>query len=676
MTDSFFYLQAPETPINHKFVSAVREFSTQTKNQAYIIDKPLGDNKYSYAYHNALVLLMPKHKITFVDFGGNPDDFDDFKEDFIEDLGSISDKYRYKDHIGRPKSWKTDLIESISLDAGEFSIDKLKERILIEDPERQRICELLLSLLTGSINDIEKVEAEVPDNVLDKIKKKILLFDGDQTRFVYLKPEKKSIRIQGLSGTGKTELLLHKLKELYLGHPNSRIAFTCHNKILADNLKKRIPEFFNFMKVEEQIKWDERLWCANAWGSQANKNSGIYSYICQFYNIPFHRYSSTMSFDRVCSLALEQIRAIPQSEKQYAFDFVLIDESQDFSESFFQLCDEVTKETVYIAGDVFQGIFDNNLVTALEADFLLSKCYRTDPRTLMFAHSLGMGLFESRKLRWLEDEEWKACGYIVEKKLEGAIYRLTRESLRRFEDLMHTNQASAQINSVPAPFYQNAAGKVIETIQAIKEQHPTVTPDDIGIIFLDRGNAVYSLADSLEILIPRNFGWQVNKAYESKTKEIGKIFVSNKNNVKGLEFPFVICLTANITNSYSYRNSLYMTLTRSFIQTFLLVQDQQFAVEMDQISSGLEVINKHGCIEVQPPSLDDQARIRTTIKYETAAVSFFDMTSSIFQELDIPPIFHNTLHNIAKTIFSEDYEYEELKELIEFNYNKMAGGRP
>ena len=61
----------------------------------------------------------------------------------------------------------------------------------------------------------------------DKIKQKIVLFDGDQTRFIYTKPSKKKILIQGLSGTGKTELLLHKLRDLYTASKENRIIFTC-----------------------------------------------------------------------------------------------------------------------------------------------------------------------------------------------------------------------------------------------------------------------------------------------------------------------------------------------------------------------------------------------------------------------------------------------------------------
>lgn len=358
-------------------------------------------------------------------------------------MGSISDKYRYKQVIGRPRSWRDDLIEEVKYDPAVFSLENLLAKTYINAGDRQKVCELLISLLTGSINDIDKVKGSVPDNLLDKVKQKILLFDGDQTRFVYQKITNPVIRIQGLSGTGKTELLLHKLKELYVGSENSKIMFTCHNKILADNIKKRIPDFFNFMKVEQQIKWNERLWCVHAWGSLIDEDSGAYRYICEHYGLTFYRYSYSMSFDTACRLALEQIKE--KNEVDFAFDYMLIDESQDFPQSFFDLCERVTKSTVYIAGDIFQSIFDENIVSNIEPDFLLSKCYRTDPRTLMFAHSLGMGLFETKKLRWLEDREWTACGYLINKVSNDTRYRLKREPLRRFEDLGSENFDSVEL---------------------------------------------------------------------------------------------------------------------------------------------------------------------------------------------------------------------------------------
>jgi len=221
--------------------------------------------------------------------------FDEFVNDFIEDVASISDKFRYKNIIGRSRYWKDKLIEKIQFQLSHLDIETFLSEFRISEAQDKKIGELLISLLTGSINDIEKVKLNVPDNILDKVKQKIVLFDGDQTRFIYQEIDKKVITIQGLSGTGKTELLLHKLKDIYTSKKNSRIIFTCHNKILADSLRNRIPDFFNFMKVEEQIIWNKRLWCVSAWGSGGNPDSGAYSYICSFYRILFSRYSGSYS---------------------------------------------------------------------------------------------------------------------------------------------------------------------------------------------------------------------------------------------------------------------------------------------------------------------------------------------------------------------------------------------
>lgn len=559
---SFFYLQAEKNQKNRHFIDAISSHCESKKIQAYILDRPLGDSKYSYRFRDGLVLLIPKQKITFINFSTNTDEFENYVEEFIEDLGSISDKYRYKEAIGRPRAWRNDLVEEINYQA-DLSLSDLLKSTCIPSAGRQRVCELLISLLTGSINDIEKVKAEEPQTLLDKVKQKILLFDGDQTRFVYQQPTKSDIRIQGLSGTGKTELLLHKLKEIYVSFPECKIAFTCHNKILADSLKRRIPEFFNFMKVEQQIQWNERLWCTHAWGSLSDLNSGIYRYICEKYGITFQRYSRYMSFDQACKMALEHLTKNPVKEK--AFHFCLIDESQDFPDSFFDLCKLVTESTTYIAGDVFQSIFDENIRFAVAPDFLLSKCYRTDPKTLMFAHALGMGLFEPKKLRWLEDPEWAACGYVVEKDNARGNYLLKRETLRRFEDVDRTNVPSVIIAKTDGAFQQSAVEKIIACLNQIKTDNPTATPDDIGIILLDPNDFTVPLADTLNVRIPRVLGWRVNIVYETKRRIKDTLFVSNKNNVKGLEFPFVICVTRRVTNSYSYRNSIYMTLTRSFI---------------------------------------------------------------------------------------------------------------
>jgi len=344
---SYFYLQAKKNSANADFLNNLEAYSEREKELVYVIDRPLSDQKYSYNYNDALIILSPKNKITILNFGRLLDDFENYVEDIIEDVGAISDKYLYKNAIGRTRTWKDTLFETKLQIESIKNIEEFFQKIQITDELNKRKTELLVSLFIGSINDIERIKEGLPQTTLDKVKQKIQLFDGDQTRFVYQKPEKKRIRIQGLSGTGKTELLLHKLKDIYVSESKSTIFFTCHSKILADNLKKRIPTFFNFMKVEQQIEWEKRLWCTNSWGSYSTPNSGAYRYICAYYQIPFYRYSFQMSFSKACKLAIEDIQVkFKDSEHKHAFDYMFIDESQDFNEDFFELCDLVTKNNL------------------------------------------------------------------------------------------------------------------------------------------------------------------------------------------------------------------------------------------------------------------------------------------------------------------------------------------
>lgn len=667
--DTFFYTQIEENTNNTNIINITKYFSHITKEQIYLINKPLGENKYKYNYEDkVLVLLSPKYKIIFFNLGNFQKEFDNYVEDFIEDLGSISDKFGYKDYIGRPKTWQYDMVYKVSYD--EFititknNFQQFIEKHFISDPYKKKKSELLISLLTGSINNIEIVKDDVPSNTLDKIKRKIILFDGDQTRFIYQKMTKKRINIQGLSGTGKTELLLHKLKELYMENDNNKILFTCHNKILGSNLRERIPEFFSFMKINEQIKWNERLWSIPAWGSRLDPNSGAYSYICNFYDLSFRPFSRTNTFDYVCKEILEQL--IKMGDLEFAFDYILIDESQDFPESFLELCEKITKYNVYVAGDIFQDIFDNNIESRADADFLLSRCYRTDPRTLMFAHSLGMGLFEKPKLNWLSDKEWNACGYIVEK-IDQNI-KLYREPLRRFEDL-----DTDKIESMKLIIRSDNSGieikkQIFSIIRTIVSENTTVKPDDIAIIFIDEEEYIYKLSDQLEIEINREFGFYVNKAYETKTKITNSIFISNKNNVKGLEFPFVICIANKIERNLKYRNALYMMLTRSFIQSYLLIPNFN---EIKSTEEGLKIINNEKVIKTTIPTSEELLNIKKyIIKYKegTSSISFSDFLITIFNELKIDGIARKKLTPMINNVFEDKFDKEGIVEFI--NYNK------
>lgn len=627
--EKYLFIQDELHVFGHQdVIDAIAKYANEHKLQMYLLKSPLGNKKYAYADKDSFILLSPHHKITFITCRGILDNvFEDYYEDVIEDIGAISDKFLYKEYIGRTREWKEKLTRKVLSESLLKNINQFYNEAYVEDVAIRRKLELVISLFIGSINDITNVSLDEPKEILDKVKHKIQLFDGDQTNFIYGSLDKKVVTIQGLSGTGKTELLLHKLKELYTENESNRIFFTCHNKILAKNLHERIPAFFNFMKIEQQIEWNRRLWCSNAWGSQGDRDSGLYRYICYFYGISFYTYSQGNSFLQVCQLALQELKKKKEEEGdewKYAFTYVLVDESQDFDDTFVELCLLVTEKQVYIAGDIFQSIFEDASNHSTEPDFLLSRCYRTDPKTLMFAHALGMGLFESRKLWWLDKKEWQECGYDVQE-TDGK-YILTREPIRRFEDL------GDDYDSVRIYSTEQFANGIVFIIKDLIKENPTISVNDIGIILLDDKDYIYDLMTDIGDAIKQQLKWNVNVAYLSKEKVKNALFISNRNNVKGLEFPFVICVTKQITSSSKYRSALYTMLTRSFLRSYLLLQRSDNEGIRKEILAGYSEIKEYKRMTISVPNKDEIKNIKARIRFEGNAKSLAEILKEIFEE--------------------------------------------
>lgn len=116
-----------------------------------------------------------------------------------------------------------------------------------------------------------------------------------------------------------------------------------------------------------------------------------------------------------------------------------------------------------------------------------------------------------------------------------------------------------------------------------------------------------------------------------------------------------------------------MTLTRSFIQTYLVLSDEGNTGIIPTIENGLNVINKTGCINVNVPTVAEKDLISATIKYSAESESFFDMVHRIFESLGVLPIYRENLLDAVRKLFSEDFEYDRLHEAIAFNYKIIQG---
>lgn len=645
---------------NSPFIQKVKEFvDANDHNIAFVLDRPLG-TKYDYDYYgNVLVVISPNHKLLFLNIGNDEDEFDEFVDEFCDDIYTLSDKHGYRDHINRPRKWKNDLVRKINNPVAENVAEYINESVTA--PEWKRKANMILTLLIGCINDLDKLGKEDPATLLDKVKHNIVLFDGDQTRFVYADFHKKVISVQGLSGTGKTELLLHRLKNAYTEDNDSKIFFTCHNRVLATTLANRVTAFFNFMSVNKQIEWNKRLWITHAWGSSYNPNSGLYSYLCHYYKAPFIQYNVSADYDTIFGHLFEHIKSIPKEEFTPALDYIFVDERQDFPDVFIDVCEAVTRKLVVWAGDIYQDIFETRKDDKVKVDLVLNRCYRTDPRTLMFAHSLAMGLFDNNKLDWQTDEGWKSLGYEVERtdQLTREVH-LKRQPIDRFQEMQDNNVPSVLI-------HENISYEtVIGIIRDIRQNHPTVMPHDVCIIVIGSGNGIYQYMDQLTVHINQQLQWKVNRAVESKEKVKDHVYLTNTNNVKGLEFPFVICVCGRINGSYKARNTYYTMLTRSFLQTFLLINQ---ADGIENIKEGLEIINREGYIKTCEPSEAELEKIRKNkIEYnKDAQMSLDQFLQQIFDEMNIDPATRIPLKEAIVNVTFNKFDRELIKRFINSN---------
>lgn len=659
MSTTYFYSDLNNDYSEYK--NKIEKYAKEKEQNIYMIRMPKNYTNDFSSYGKCFVLLSPGFKISLVNVDCDRDNFEDYCFDIEDAVSYLFINYEYNKELGRFRPIYSRL-KYIVNNLNELNdLEDFFSKIKIDEPEEKKLSAIFVALCTGSVNDLSRVKKEVPQTLLQKVKQKIQLFDADQTRFIYQHLDQKRIKIQGLSGTGKTELLLHKLKELYTKDDNLRIFVTCHNKILADALRTKIPKFFNFLKVSRQIEWDERLWCANAWGKFNDENSGLYRYLCSFYNIPYSRYSRYSTFGQVCERAIEEIKKLKETDSdhfKYAFNYVLIDECQDFPDSFFNLCELVTKDQIYMAGDIFQSIFEEHKLSDYDADYYLTKCYRTDPKTLMFAHGLGLGLFESKKLRWLRKEDWEACGYTY--KENGDMICLSREPVVRFLDV-DPRYKSVEIRCFPI---DEVVKSVCQTIIEIKKDNNDLTVNDMCIILLDDQDYIYTWANQIENMVSIKFNWAVNKAYETKHTIKDTLLISNRNNVKGLEYPFVICVTKGLVASEAYRNSIYTMLTRSFLKSYLLISSKQEG-NSKILQRVYEKINQKFELDLKKPSEKELKTIETSFKRLTKRKPLAEEIRDRLIERGIPK------ENIEKLVASalnlgwQDLSYEELQKKVD-----------
>ena len=218
-------------------------------------------------------------------------------------------------------------------------------------------------------------------------------------------------RIRGLAGSGKTIVLALKAAYLHAQHPDWRIAVTFNTRSLKGQFRRFINTFC-LAQIGEEPDW-EHLRVVNAWGAPGGpERDGIYYEFCRVNDVPYldfgsarAQYGTDSAFEQACRLALQQATGADP-----VYDAMLVDEAQDFSPDFLQLCHRLLgpqKRLVY-AYDELQSLTGLSLPAPEQIfgvdqhdldDIVLPRCYRNSRPVLATAHALGFGIYRQPKKR-------------------------------------------------------------------------------------------------------------------------------------------------------------------------------------------------------------------------------------------------------------------------------------
>lgn len=289
---------------------------------------------------------------------------------------------------------------------------------------------------------------------LKKLENTIANLDKHQSQAVIETTEGPQ-RIRGLAGSGKTIVLALKVAYLHTKHPEWLIAITFNTRSLKNQFKELITRF-TYEHKNESPDWD-KIRIIHAWGSP--QVTGIYYEICKNHNIEYFDYNMakrsagrSREFDFVCEKAIHEIESYKET-----YDAILIDEAQDFSEPFLNLCYNILKKPKRLiwAYDELQNLNKNTMRSPEEVfgignngkpnvqlenapdqpkqDIILYKCYRNPRPLLATAHALGFGVYRKKGLVQMFDNPtlWIDVGYKIE---EGELVENNKVILARTKE--------------------------------------------------------------------------------------------------------------------------------------------------------------------------------------------------------------------------------------------------
>jgi hypothetical protein len=120
-----------------------------------------------------------------------------------------------------------------------------------------------------------------------------------------------------------------------------------------------------------------------------------------------------------------------------------------------------------------------------------------------------------------------------------------------------------------------------------------------------------------------------------------------------------------------------MVLTRSFLRSYLIVNEGRNRVVLNQICPGVERIREHDIIVALEPNAEEKNRIRTRIMRNSLKLSYMDTFAEILDELGVSDdAARDKLGQIASSLqYEELYTVQDIEEFKTSLRNMLGTNR-
>mgnify|MGYP002759946812 CR=1 FL=1 len=268
-------------------------------------------------------------------------------------------------------------------------------------------------------------------------------------------------------------------------------------------------------------------------------------------------------------------------------------------------------------------------------------------------------------MRWFNKEEWQTVGYnyseIGSKKI-----KLTRNEVKKVREIEGINPFVKLFRTDTSKNFFDISQTCINIIKEIYALNPTVKPHDIAIVFTESNNMTFEYIRTLCNSIESELNINTNTGFDTKKIVNDKIFITNKYNIKGLEFPFVICVAQDgIIPTISSRNTIYMAMTRSFLSSYLILNNTSQEV-FEFLDQKLHSIDANNALLLDVPSKETIEEIDNRFKLNiNETLSLNDAIKIILEKYHV--LDDEKVERITKStlgMFENSFQFSDVEKFI------------